>query len=1021
MISVGMQSEMIAFGQFMDAVQEAADGQWSPYPWQERFAQRCADPEETPPSWVVVPTGAGKTTVVDVLVWALAAQADLAPAERTASTRIVWAIDRRILVDEVFEHAQRLADRFESALDAPGDPLYAMAYRLLGLAAGGEELDLTDPRQRETAGLRPLAVARWRGGLATRDNLLSPFQPQVITSTVGQVGSRLFFRGYGVGRKSLALSAGLVSTDTTVCLDEAHLAVPFRETVDAIRARREGDQLNAPGLRLVTLTATPPPDYDRASAIGLSTADHARLGKRWTGTKTLELREPTGKVVQELSAATLELLDEGRSVVACVVNRVRTARAVHGALRAKLESEADVLLLMGPQRPADRQQQLDKAHAALFEGVNPGKPLVVVATQTIEVGLDADFAGMVTQSASASALIQRLGRLNRSGNRPGRCIVIRDRDSSLYTDDEEAAWCWLSSPEGAPAGVDVSVKAITEDDRVPPDHRQPIAATLTDSILTQLRQTSPPPAPLAEPDIDPLISGIGSKATADVQIVWRCDLRFDEEPRSGDEVDLDAYRRAVLELAPPQPSECLSLGVRAAKKLLRELISDRNASPSLLEEADIEGGHIDLDERTGPVSPNFVVLRGREILLGSAEPTDDEQRVALAELEPGDMIVVPTSVGGVDKFGLTNVRSSEATDTCPDLLPPPNDPTPRDLIPIRLSRETMLARHPESKQDAGDDYTERRVRESWEPLARALENHTLDKNGSVNEATLSSDALTELIEKNAGLDAISRWLAAAPPEYVWRMRRVDPIRPDTLEDEDGPEAADLRDRAWVLQLVLVEHDDDTSVREAPPTIESHSKAVRRKVSQYAGWLSLPAPERCALELAALAHDLGKCDPRFQDFLAGGVSSIGSAPLAKSVFGERNPSASRLAVNLAGLPSRFRHEARSVAILDTALARGTIPDGLQAADSSLALLLVGTHHGLGQPLWPLEQRGRPPERFEAGHRGISGFADGTNADGWLDGRWIQLFFDLCESYGPWTLAYLQALFMLADRVVSRGGE
>src|SRR5262249_57636326 len=61
---------------------------WSPYPWQVRFAQRWATPDEEPPSWVIAPTGAGKTLAIDALVWALAQQAELPPGERTVPTRI---------------------------------------------------------------------------------------------------------------------------------------------------------------------------------------------------------------------------------------------------------------------------------------------------------------------------------------------------------------------------------------------------------------------------------------------------------------------------------------------------------------------------------------------------------------------------------------------------------------------------------------------------------------------------------------------------------------------------------------------------------------------------------------------------------------------------------------------------------------------------------------------------------------------------------------------------------------------
>lgn len=176
---------MISFADFIDAVYEGRH----PHPWQDRFAERCATGQ--PPGLVGVPTGCGKTAVVDALVWALATQTHLSPAERTVGARIVWAIDRRILVDQVHEHATQLASRLAAARQNDGDPLYEMASRLASISDAA-----------------PLVATRWRGGIARDRSLHSPTQAQVITSTVAQVGSRLLFRGYGVGRRSLALERG---------------------------------------------------------------------------------------------------------------------------------------------------------------------------------------------------------------------------------------------------------------------------------------------------------------------------------------------------------------------------------------------------------------------------------------------------------------------------------------------------------------------------------------------------------------------------------------------------------------------------------------------------------------------------------------------------------------------------------------------------------------------------------------------------------------------------------------------
>ena len=83
---------------------------------------------------------------------------------------------------------------------------------------------------------------------------------------------------------------------------------------------------------------------------------------------------------------------------------------------------------------------------------------VVVATQTLEVGIDVDFADLVTELAPASSLAQRFGRVNRLGHRTDSKVVVIEpasgdsvkKDAPPYKAvDLSNAYAWLEALNGA--------------------------------------------------------------------------------------------------------------------------------------------------------------------------------------------------------------------------------------------------------------------------------------------------------------------------------------------------------------------------------------------------------------------------------------------------------------------------------------------------------------------------------------------------------------------------------------------
>lgn len=85
------------FEAFFDAVHGCA-----PYRWQTRLLRKVVEDKRWP-DCIGAPTGAGKTTVIDIALFHLALELARLRAgglePRSAPMRIVLAVDRRVIVD----------------------------------------------------------------------------------------------------------------------------------------------------------------------------------------------------------------------------------------------------------------------------------------------------------------------------------------------------------------------------------------------------------------------------------------------------------------------------------------------------------------------------------------------------------------------------------------------------------------------------------------------------------------------------------------------------------------------------------------------------------------------------------------------------------------------------------------------------------------------------------------------------------------------------------------------------------
>jgi CRISPR-associated endonuclease/helicase Cas3 len=223
-------------------------GGYGPFRWQERLLDQVLT--GCWPDRIDAPTGAGKTAVIDVHVFAVALMADKVTSVRVPR-RLALVVDRRTLVDDQHEHARALATLLNSASGDSALARVAKALRELRAGAG---------RHAQESKLDPLVVGSLRGGLpASRAWRDDPVACAVINATPDMWGSRVLLRGYGATRHAWPREAGLLARDSVVVVDEAHLARQLLRTARRVTELQgcAEEELAVPVLQVVETTATP--------------------------------------------------------------------------------------------------------------------------------------------------------------------------------------------------------------------------------------------------------------------------------------------------------------------------------------------------------------------------------------------------------------------------------------------------------------------------------------------------------------------------------------------------------------------------------------------------------------------------------------------------------------------------------------------------------------------------------------------------------------------------------------------
>ncbi len=566
----------------------ALNGGHAPFPWQQRMVNTIHETASWP-TQLNAPTGTGKSFVVEAHVFLTALNAlDAGPR---LPRRLAVCVDRRAMVDQHHSRAVEIASRLDAA---ESGILHEAAQALRALA---------------TASDAPMQVLNLRGGVPiNREWLLDPSVCTVLAVTPDMWGSRILFRGYRSSRKMQPQEAGALMLDSAIVIDEAHLVQQLVATArDAAEiVKFDAEQIGVPGLQVVATSATlADEDSDAAAALTQADWQHPILSDRLQRpkpvtiqpTKNLTSKGPKTAYYQEIANAALtigaQVESDPKPTIGVVVNTVKTALKVSELLQRQVPAES-VVCWVGRMRPMDLVRAREE-HPGLFNVSGDPAVRFLVATQTVEVGVDLDWAGLVTELAPASALAQRAGRVNRLGLREESPITVIAPETVVQAlpyekDDLQLANDWLHEISLDPVGMQVQRLAATPPPVAKP--RREVITRLQPADVEVLAATTD--GIFEEPDLTFHLDDELGQTDKSVGLVMR------NLPKDRD------VALALVQATPPIPEETFPTSVVEVKAIVGRLFD-------------------------GKLGTRFLAFRWRSGQFSQLETADD--------IRPGDVVI----------------------------------------------------------------------------------------------------------------------------------------------------------------------------------------------------------------------------------------------------------------------------------------------------------------------------------------------------------------------------------------------
>ena len=562
-----------------------------PYPWQTRLYDLFLEGKF--PSHLDIPTGMGKTTVITLWLLAFLKSKN---TETKIPTRLVYIVDRRAIVDQASNETEKLKKRMKEM-----------------------KIDIN------------LNISKMRGGGGGADNrewLKNPEEPAIIIGTIDMIGSRLLFSGYGLGRKIRPFYAGMLGQDSLIILDETHLSPAMERVLKEIKVIGEKTRNSLRPSKILLMSATQI-NKSKQNTLKLDSTDlkNENIKKRYESNKKLNIVK-TDDIVKEIIKQALNMNGN-------VLIYVQKPKDVLEIAQKIKKTNKDTVVLTGTMRGFERDRLVKNNVYKRFDSSSEKckGTCFLVSTSAGEVGVDLDADNMVCDLSTFDSIIQRLGRVNRNGEKDSKIIVVYSDDvikknKNLGEQLENTKSLLQDKVKGGSYNANPhSLEGILEKQEIQEKTFAPRPETqvLTSEILDMWSMTSIYEEYTSRPFVSHWLRGKAEFEIPETYVVWREDVKYLTKLKE-DQIQeiLDDYRILNHEIA------------RDSSENIFNILKDK---------------------------------KNLEIII--IKPNGGYKKCKMDKLEKDDIkfatLILPNEIGGLSKEGLLENENNVVSDVADDI------------------------------------------------------------------------------------------------------------------------------------------------------------------------------------------------------------------------------------------------------------------------------------------------------------------------------------------------------------------